>query len=176
MNENKTDYLYTALFCEENIWHLAQEFSVNGIEMDAMTILLLSNPLQQIIVYNQASSAEDEAVIWDYHVILQLERNNQQWIYDFDSRLNFPTPKELYFSESFPETEDLREEYQMFIRYIPASSYLQRFNSDRSHMQNMISTEKFPYYPPILANNPITLAQYRDMSLNLDDGSEVKNY
>lgn len=179
MGKDRKHYLYTALFCEENIWHLAQKLSVEGFERKNMTVLLLTNPLQQIVLFNQSCRAEDEAVIWDYHVILLLEQDNQQWIYDFDSRLDFPTNKKTYFCSCFPEPNFLQPQHQMFIRYIPATSYLHRFSSDRSHMKNVISSDLFPAYPPIFAetiNNSITLENYCDMSLSLNDDSWVEPY
>ncbi|NOQ34803.1 MAG: hypothetical protein GQ569_02795 [Methylococcaceae bacterium] len=177
--KDKKHYHYTALFCEENIWHLAKTLENEGFSMENMTVLLLSNPLQQIVVLNQSSCPEGEAVIWDYHVILQLEKNNQPWIYDFDSRLDFPISKKSYFCASFPKPDALHKPYQMFIRYIPANNYLQRFSSDRSHMKGIISADKFPSYPPILAKRiaeRITLTEYFDISRCLSDGSWVERY
>ena len=178
-SKDRKNYLYTALFCEENIWHLVQQLKTEGFDIDSMTVLLLSNPQQQIVLFNQSCRPVGESVIWDYHVILQLEKNNQQWICDFDSLLNFPVSKKSYFSASFPHPGSLQEQYQMFIRSIPATSYLQHFSSDRSHMRDVINAEQFPSYPPILVKAtdlPITLTEYCDMRLSLFDGSKVSLY
>lgn len=176
MTADRRQYLYASLFCEENIWHLARELVSKGCDADTMTVLLLSNPGRKIVVLNQSCRREGEIVIWDYHVILQRKHERQQWIYDFDSRLDFPSAKESYFTASFPKPDSLHHQYQMFIRHIPAASYLRHFSSDRSHMKNVIAEDMFPPYPPIIADEAIALAEYWDMSRELDDGSRVEIY
>ncbi len=109
--------------------------------------------------------------MWDYHVVLQAGDR----IYDLDTVLPFPVDAVRYFSESFPVQSSLAENYRGWVRRIPAHSFVERFYSDRNHMQGVVAASEYPAWPAITPLHPhaIPLSSYLDMSRTLDDGSRV---
>lgn len=176
---HKTDYLYTALFCEENIWQLIRSLSSASIAMNKMWCLLITNPAQKFPLLNQMAAPLNQPVIWDYHVILLADINHQSVIFDFDTRLGFVTPLDEYLRHTFilseKESVSLTEELIPYIRKTPAKSYLNNFYSDRSHMLNYISDNEYPPWPIINESKTdcIPLADYLDIKSNLRDHSSL---
>ena len=85
---------YQAFYCEENIWHLAQ---VKHSAQIKTQVLFISNPQQSVELWLQkASGNPQEAVIWDYHVILLCQEQGKYMVYDFDSFLAFPVQASTY--------------------------------------------------------------------------------
>jgi len=121
---NKLDYRYTALFCEENIWYLAQSLIQEGIQKKDLHILFLSNKNGTIALFNQLSADSGKAVIWDYHVILMANIDKKDVIFDFDTRLDFPCTTTSYLKNSLPDK--INTDFQSKIRLIPAQEFLQR--------------------------------------------------
>ena len=150
-NFNKADYYYTSLFCEENIWHLAQSLINESITESAIHIIFLSNKNQQIALFNQLSAAKEHAVIWDYHVVLVVKMKGSHYLFDFDSRLPFVSHYESYLKHSLPN--NINPVYRSQFRIIPAKIYLDNFYSDRSHMDNIIADSNFPDTPCILSDS-----------------------
>lgn len=146
---NKSDHIYTALFCEENIWHLAYSLINSGINQEDIKILFITNKNQSIAVFNQLASRNNQPVLWDYHVILMALINKSSVIFDLDSRLPFPCDFKNYMHKSLSLI--IEKEYLPIIRIIPAELYLNHLHSDRSHMKNIISNDQFPSYPPLLS-------------------------
>ncbi|MBF0280628.1 MAG: hypothetical protein HQM13_22730 [SAR324 cluster bacterium] len=176
---SKNKYQYTARFCEENIWLLGKSLIAEDCSSADLTVLLLSNAGRQIPLFDQISCEKDFPILWDYHVLLlKTPSSGDAKIFDFDSRLAFPTPLPDYFQQTFPDHEKLPARFHIFIRTVPLDSYLQHFHSDRSHM---LSNEgkplsPFPPYPPILVGKTtekILLWDYLDMTRELNDGSSV---
>lgn len=168
-----TDLTYTPFFCEENIWLLGKSLLKAGFHIHHMQVLLLSNPQQSIPLLQQKSAtAANQAVIWDYHVILELHADNNDWIYDFDSRLPFPSNKQSYFQQTLINKDKLQKNYRVYCRRIPLSGYLNNFNSDRKHMlnQNGQPRVKMPDYPPILTESTLAtpLHLYWDMEKEVE--------
>ena len=147
----KNNYLYTSLFCEENIWHLTQSLISQGIEENNINILFLSNEIRKIAIFNQLAANHDEIVVWDYHVILLAKTEGSLKVFDFDTRLPFPTDIDDYLHRSLPD--NIHNEYSSQFRLIPASKYIDFFYSDRSHMKNMISESLYPSSPLILSDS-----------------------
>jgi len=141
----KSDYLYTRLFCEENIWQLAKSLINQGVNNQDINIIFISNKNKQIAIFNQLTAEVNQPAIWDYHVILMINISQSPYILDFDTRLFFSSRLEDYFKNSFPDI--INPEYQSHYRVIPATYYLEYFYSDRSHMKNIISSQEFPPYP-----------------------------
>ncbi|MFK5986175.1 MAG: hypothetical protein QM479_12240 [Pseudomonadota bacterium] len=164
----KSDYLYTALFCEENIWHLAQSLFAAGIKSEDIQIVFITNKNKQIAIFNQIAVAQNQAVIWDYHVILLLKTEQSHSIFDFDSRLGFTSDYQNYLKNSLPD--NIITEYSSVFRIIPAQVYLNYFDSDRSHMQGVIDKQDFPQYPAIISNSEFKL-NLRDL---FDSQKELK--
>ena len=107
---------------------------------------------------------EDQYAVWDYHVIVCDEINQQ--IFDFDSRLTFPTSCTDYAKQTFGNQLLLPLEYQINIREVNAEIYLKNFHSDRSHMLDKEGKpiQKFPTWPAILNIN-LTLADILNISI-----------
>jgi protein N-terminal glutamine amidohydrolase len=171
----KSNYLYTALFCEENIWHLTQSLIKQGIKSNDIKVVFITNKDKQIAVFNQYAAAENQAVIWDYHVILIVIIAHIPCIFDFDTRLPFVSSYVDYLNNSFADNIDLK--YSCLFRIIPAEVYLKHFYSDRSHMKGVISDNDFPKYPAILSNLPtkIELKNLFDYESEIKDTSIIKN-
>jgi hypothetical protein len=174
---NKKHYLYTPLFCEENIWQLVLSLSKTNpkINMSEMWVLMITNPDKKIALINQQAAAINQAIIWDYHVILLAEINHLYFIFDFDTRLPFVTTLQNYIQNTFIPANNLPPEFIPYIRKIPAQLYLEQFYSDRSHMQNQIEQSEFPPWPIINTNTKhrTTLADFLDIEHDLDDNSPV---
>ena len=144
-------FTYTPLFCEENIWLLCQKLANRGLNPEDMSALFLTNAARQTPVLQQKRSPNpDLPTWWDYHVVLQAYADTS-YILDFDTRLPFAAPSEIYFQECFLLQQDLPDEQQIYLKKIPAAVYLQQFSSDRSHMRTEDGrpTVPFPDYPPI---------------------------
>lgn len=178
---SRNDFIYTPLFCEENIWWLAKALIEKGFDGTSMLVLFFSNPASSILLLNQRATEPGRLTQWDYHVVLQADIDQQQWIFDFDSWVDFPDSIEHYLQHTFPLQTQLPEQYQSMIRVIPAASYLAHFYSDRSHMIGQLSESEFPVYPiiqPRLQKDRIDLADYRNMhkSIAQTDVAKVEFY
>ena len=126
---SKTQYLYTPLFCEENIWQLLQSFLVINESMtdetkhvniaaNKMWALIITNPDKKIALLNQQAAETNQPVIWDYHVIMLAEINHQYLIFDFDTRLPFVTPLPEYLQYTFIPPDKLPQEFTPYLRKI----------------------------------------------------------
>jgi hypothetical protein len=167
---------YTSRFCEENIWKLAQELVSQGFDLDALQVLFLSNRGRQVALSWQKMAPPGRLLVWDYHVILLAAMNHELYVFDFETRLGFPCQAEWYFRKTLPEVLVLLRDLRPAIRIIPASSFLKRFCSDRTHMLGEVEPEDFPAWPPICPageGSRIMLAEYWDMERVLNDGSIV---
>lgn len=161
------NFRYTAFFCEENIWWLCHSLITEGIGPEQLSVVFISNPNQQVAVFNQLNCAPDRAMTWDYHVVLLRKIEDHSLIYDFDSRCEFPVDLNTYLSLSFADQELIKPEYRAQFRLIDAKSFLERFSSDRSHMIGEIETSRFPDYQPIVSQSSdtaISLQQYFDFT------------
>ena len=174
MNEFiKSNYLYTALFCEENIWHLTRSLIEQGIESKDIKIVFITNKDKQIAVFNQCAAVENQAILWDYHVILMVKIEHKPCIFDFDTRLPFVSNYEDYLNNSFADNIDSK--YSGVFRIIPAEVYLKHFHSDRSHMKGLISDDDFPKYPPILSNLSTKIELKNLFDSEIKDTSIIKD-
>ncbi|KAI6039945.1 N-terminal glutamine amidase-domain-containing protein [Pisolithus marmoratus] len=168
------DDVYTSQYCEENIYLLAQRMlaQLNIESKWDINVIFISNSRKTVALWNQrASSSIDNAVIWDYHVILTLrgafaaDQDDQGgiWIYDLDTRLPVPCHWDEYMAQTFPGHSDLPEQFQSFFRVVPCKVYLDNFASDRSHMV-IFDPLNGPHYlappPPYpCIRGPIAVAQ-----------------
>jgi hypothetical protein len=163
-----SDYPYTALFCEENIWKLLQILTGQGRSPAQLEVILLCNQQGHLAIRNQKLAPLGEYIVWDYHVIL-VDREHET-IYDFDSRLDFPVSISRYLSSTLPDPSIVPEHYLPTFRVIPAQDYLERFCSDRSHMLGKIPESEFPDWPLIecrQGDDAVRLDQYRDIELDI---------
>lgn len=176
MQDQRRRYRYTPYFCEENIWWLARALNDEDIPLRAMRVWLFSNADASIALLNQRAAPDGGVTAWDYHVVLVAQRMGQRQVFDFDTRLAFPTPASDYLAGSFPPQRQLPTKWRAWVREIPAAAYLSRFHSDRRHMQGHLPASAFPDYPVIKPQDlrmAIPLVHYRDMARDLDDESVV---
>jgi hypothetical protein len=169
-------YPYAPRFCEENIWKLAKALIDQGLDVDRLQVLFLSNRKRQVALAWQKMAPAGRLLVWDYHVILLAAMQDELYIFDFETRLGFPCPAERYFRKTLPEALALIEDFRPSVRMIPASSYLERFCSDRSHMRGEVMPGAFPSWPcicPADGQRRILLEDYLEMGKGLDDGSIV---
>jgi len=138
---NKNELLYTAYYCEENIWHLCNNSEIENFEKN---IVVISNVEKKCALFYQKINQHfpNIPVVWDYHVILLVFQN--EWlVYDFDTILSFPVKLEEYLHKTFQNVENYR--YQPYFRIITKQDYLTKFSSDRSHM---FINRKWTHTPP----------------------------
>jgi protein N-terminal glutamine amidohydrolase len=169
-------YPYTAHFCEENIWKLVEALVGQGFDPRTLQVLFLSNRERQVALAWQKMAPPGRLLVWDYHVILLAAMNDELYVFDFETRLGFPCQAEWYFRKTLPEVLVLLRDLRPAIRIIPASAYLERFCSDRSHMLGEVEADEFPDWPlicPAGEASRIVLADYQDMGRELNDGSIV---
>ena len=175
----KQDYLYTPMFCEENIWQLCKALTAQHVPVEQLKVLLLSNARKQIVVFNQQFAHPGLPLVYDYHVILKYQPYHEAaLVFDFDTFLPFPCDWYSYQQASFPAPASLYDEEQMMVREIPAEEYLACFNSDRSHMAHLPAAEH-PPYPCIQASDPtctIDLKEYWQLDQTIGGSSNVYAY
>ena len=132
LRENKDRLLYTACYCEENIYKLAEMISEEAEENKKNYVVFISSLSLQTPIWKQKSAENNSiAVIWDYHVVLLL---SNCLIVDFDSKLDFPCPAVEYYEEAFRPEVYLPDDNAQRFRVVPAQEFLEYFATDRSHM------------------------------------------
>ena len=139
------NYIYTPLFCEENIWKLTETLYMNQFAKPIDVLFILNNT-NSIALFEQKLSVDNKPVIWDYHVILSARKEGEIVIFDFDSRCSLPETIQNYFDLTFPVNTHLAETYQPLIKPLKAEYFLKHFYSNRQHMQGVIDNRKFPKY------------------------------
>lgn len=123
---------YCSHYCEENIWHLAEKFS-----LQTSMVLFISNPQHRVALWQQKMAEEfGQPVIWDYHVILLTRRSDQPWqCWDLDSELSLPCDFLYYLQETFPHQQDISEHLRPHFKLINAQNFRNQLCSDRRHMR-----------------------------------------
>ncbi|MCK5737405.1 MAG: hypothetical protein KAH21_13055 [Spirochaetaceae bacterium] len=175
----KTSYLYTPLFCEENIWHLCHTLHTQELSGKDYRIILLTNTNKSIALFSQQRSEKNKPAIWDYHVVLEAEIQGETVIFDFDSHLDFPIDSANYWNNTLPGKTEIHPNYLPDFRVIPSADYLQYFHSDRSHMKGLINQNQYPSQSCITERFPgkgISLAEYRNFQLPLKDNSRLFSF
>jgi len=161
------NYIYTPLFCEENIWKLIKSLYLNKYA-NPMHVLFIINRTNSIAIFNQKRSAIQQPIIWDYHVILSAQIDNSTVVFDFDSNCEFPVDIKEYFNKTFPVTSVLNKAYKPMIKALKATHYLKHFYSDRHHMHGLIESNEYPEYE-------IISPEYNIEKLSLDNCLDIDN-
>ncbi|KAL5533029.1 hypothetical protein ACEPAF_4805 [Sanghuangporus sanghuang] len=165
------DRVYTANYCEENIYLLVKRF-LQDEQLRArwnVYAVFISNNTRTVALWCQ--KIREDVVVWDYHVILALiprvsrtsTGRSPTWIYDLDTRLDVPCRWEDYVKRTFPYSTSeaaevgwtIPDTYWSHFRIVEGEEFLECFASDRSHMlvpgsdpPHFQSPE--PPYPPIV--------------------------
>jgi len=162
------DFDYCQFFCEENCWRMVQRLVAtikvneqNLAARDALVaekcksetlepwvILITSKSQMTPIWYQKSSKGEDDFVLWDYHVVVLLNGE----IFDFDSKLSFPTLATKYIEKAFRPGTEIRDENAHRFRVMAGREYLLMFASDRSHMAH-VPIKDHPHWAPIKGSN-----------------------
>lgn len=159
------NHIYTACYCEENIYHLARLYP------DSFTVFI-SNHNRTVPFWSNKlrTSAENEQglVVWDYHVVLvSLDK-----IWDFDSAVPFPCQTSEYLDRVLrvSDSHRLPEQFTRQYRVIRSVDFCRDFASDRSHM-----LRDGQYVMPVPAYAAILGPSGETMNLDrlLDFGSSV---
>ncbi|ORX46730.1 hypothetical protein DM01DRAFT_297723 [Hesseltinella vesiculosa] len=168
----KEDLVYTNCYCEENIYKLCRYIlDTQPALLPQCSVVFISNREKKIPMWYQIASKDRPFVIWDYHVIMLLAKQDPGsatcFVYDFDSVLPFPCALSDYVCKSFQPDLELLPEFERCFRTIPAFVYLHHFASDRSHMIGPDGQYLAPppTYPAIESqyHQKMTLPRYIDM-------------
>jgi hypothetical protein len=146
-------HAYTANYCEENVWHLADAPGLYAGERWAVIVAALG---PAVPVWSQrAAEAPGLPVLWDYHVFLAVT-GEARWIYDLDTTLPFPSPLDDYLHETFGPGAEAPAELLPHFRVVPAAEYRAGFWSDRGHMRDPAGAwlSPPPAWPAILPDAP----------------------
>ena len=92
------DFRYTPFYCEENIWHLAQEECFHGREAFAAIISGKGN--YRRLWFQRQAEDQESPVFWDYHVLLLVFDDGWR-VWDLDTTLGLPVAADTYFQKTF---------------------------------------------------------------------------
>ena len=153
---------YQANYCEENIWHLANE---SEIQANERFVVFISNPGKCFAMWEQKSAEEGQPVMWDYHVVL-VTRGESLQIWDLDTRAGYPLPAQDWIQASFGGCANMPDTFHPMFRVVEAGPFIESFSSDRSHM--LVSENSYrspvPSWEPIGADKPSNLHQFINMN------------
>lgn len=144
---------YCARYCEENIWHLAQEPVFAESER---VVAIISNAEAACLFWDQRlCEAPDYPVWWDYHVILFVKEDGLR-VYDLDTTLPFPIDAATYLRRTFRLQERMPEHIRPRFLLLEGDAYVRTFSSDRSHMRDEDGAwfAPQPDWPPIIQGRP----------------------
>lgn len=133
---------YCSRYCEENVWHLAQDPAF--AERERVVAIISSYTSACLFWEQRACDPLDAPVWWDYHVIL-LVRSDIWRVYDLDTALDFPTDAERYLRNTFRWQQVVPEDFRPRFMLFGGDEYVAKFASDRSHMRD---AEGQWYSPP----------------------------
>jgi protein N-terminal glutamine amidohydrolase len=141
---------YQPYYCEENVWHLAGESALAGLEPAA---LFISNAERSVALWEQrAGRPADGLVIWDYHVVLLARAEPGDWkVWDLDTRLGLPVTVDEWLGRTFRPLPAGLTGYAPRFRIVEGEAYRAEFSSDRAHMRSDDGawTQPPPPWPPI---------------------------
>ncbi|MEZ5537852.1 MAG: hypothetical protein R3F02_19790 [Thiolinea sp.] len=154
-------YLYQSRYCEENIWHLAQQPEFQNCDV----IVIAARGDFFPIVCQRAAETPDTPMLWDYHVVLLWHADNDvHYILDFDTTLPYCTPVADYLRQSFLDERLLKPQFIPLFRVMPGREYIAHLQSDRSHMKSAEGwLAEPPPWPPISAVGS-NLRKFTDMN------------
>lgn len=131
---SKSECVYTRCYCEENVWHICDYIRRKFSDLlHKCVVIFISNENKSIPIWQQKAN-QSGFVIWDYHVIVVILIDNEYYVYDLDSLLNFPCSLNEYFEKAIGSERSIKADFRRKFRVISAKSYLEHFASNRSHM------------------------------------------
>jgi hypothetical protein len=164
------NFRYTPFYCEENIWHLAQEKYFRG--PGAFVVIISGEGGHRRLWFQSLAEGRESPVFWDYHVLL-LVFDNGWHVWDLDTTLGLPVTAETYFQKTFLNSGIDLENCDVILRLIASASYVRSFSSDRSHM--ISPTGEWlappPAWPAITKGDKSNLLDWLD--IGRDDPGQV---
>lgn len=156
-------FQYSACYCEENIWQLAQEAIFKG--QQTMVAMISGHGRFRRFWYQRSAEKDGSAVYWDYHVVL-LSYDAGWWVWDLDTTLDLPLAAETYCGKTFLNSTIDVADTDVFLRLVPADEYVQTFSSDRAHMrlQNGEWLAPPPSWPAIQQGEESNLLAWLDVN------------
>lgn len=134
MPASREECAYASCYCEENVWRMCRKIDKRRRgNSSSVFAVIVSNASKSVILWRQRSAKRpppEDYVIWDYHVFAVCDAV----VLDLDSTLPFACPVKRYVAETFGPQSRLKQELRATLRVVPASDYLARFHSDRTHM------------------------------------------
>ena len=127
-----THFPYQAFWCEENVWHLAQQPETAG---DERLVLVLTGAEGEMACWQQKAGLDGGPIAWDYHVVLAT-RGAGWRVWDLDCLVGCPLPAASWLASTFPHPELVPARFQPRFALFPAAEYVERFSSDRTHMRD----------------------------------------
>ncbi|EFN57465.1 hypothetical protein CHLNCDRAFT_13094, partial [Chlorella variabilis] len=132
---SRSDCVYTACWCEENVWWLAQQL-VAQLPAWRLAIIFISNSHKMVPVWYQRAGL-GKVVCWDYHVLLVAQQEGgEALVFDLDTTLPFPCSLADYRRHALLGAANLPQHYRRFYRVVPGALFVRHFASDRSHMRD----------------------------------------
>ena len=152
---------YTAFYCEENIWQLTGN---PALVDDERVVLIITNPTRTCLLWQQCAAVLGQPVVWDYHVVLVVRSvPGQAWqVYDFDTRLAFPSTLDTWLGETFPGCDQWLPDLLPHFRVVPAADFRDRLVSDRGHMKTAGGWRQPPPPWPCIGTGPSNLQRFLD--------------
>ena len=159
---------YTANYCEENVYLLCTGFSqLNRSNNESAYAVFLTNPERNTYIRYQKNSTKPKSLVkWDYHVVFIHKTKTRSFVYDLDSKFDFPVGFKTYYKKALKFK--LPEKPETFYRVTECGSFSKEFATDRSHLiTNGTYYHKPPKYPNIVneRNESMNLHKYLDVSL-----------
>lgn len=156
--------LYTAYYCEENVWHLAVDPRVGPGER---VVAVIANETKGVACYGQRAAAVlGEPVFWDYHVVLLRRPGGGAWeVWDLDTVHGMPLPALAWIRATFGPAGSLPRAFAPVFRLMRADTYRRALVTDRSHMRGPDGAwlQPPPPWPPPGAGAP-TLGRLCDVT------------
>jgi hypothetical protein len=164
----RSECSYASCYCEENAVLLAHRLR----DLPGETcVAFISNSIKCVPVWHQAAaSSPQDAVWWDYHVIVLHRQPEDPWfVYDLDTLLSWPCLATKYVDDAF-RPGAITATHVQWLRVIGAEECISRFSSDRGHMRNADGSFKMvpPTYAPLqgpAARTSHELTSFLDFSL-----------
>ena len=149
---------YQPFWCEENIWHLAQDPATAGDPaVKERFVVVITGAGAQVACWQQKAGIAGGPILWDYHVVLAVHSDGWR-IWDLDGRLGCPVAARAWLDATFPFPRLVPARFQPRFALIPADEYVRTFGSDRGHMRAADGSWQQPPPPwPALAGQGMTL-------------------
>ncbi|DBA99233.1 TPA: hypothetical protein ACH3X3_011847 [Trebouxia sp. C0006] len=152
-----SDCVYTPCFCEENAYKLCEQLCKHCA---GCHVAFISNLARQVPLWQQkASKRSDGFVLWDYHVVVLQEGEQDCLVWDLDTTLPFPCTLLAYADIALNTQLVLGTDFARLFRVVSGNDYLRGFASDRSHMRLSDGAWQAvpPTYPCITASDGATM-------------------